>query len=173
MFIKFGSLVLKTLTKPVANQIKAKAQVPGYIRQACLRYGHLHHKLESRAVLRLAGHSAKSVKSVSDDAAVGIGASVFSELFVFSVAGGLLAFELWKKDKDDMAAKRAKDAAAAKEKRDAEERFLALEAEVTAMAHALRNAQNAIAKMQHHQHDVHRPPPPPTATTKTAKWGLW
>lgn len=33
LVIKFGSLVIKTLTKPVANQIKHKAQQPGWIRQ--------------------------------------------------------------------------------------------------------------------------------------------
>jgi len=155
MFIKFGSLVIKTLTKPLANQIKAKAQQPGWIRHLCLRYGHAHHRIESRAVLRLAGHEAKSVKNVSDDAAVSIGASVFSELFVFSVAGAALGFELWKKDKDDAAAKRAKDEATAKEKRDIEERFLALETEVTTMAHALKDAQNALHALRN---EVHNPP---------------
>src|SRR5690242_10229382 len=103
VLIKFGSLVIKTFTKPVATQIKLKAQQPGLIRQACLRYGRLHHNFESRAILRLAGHEAKSVKGVSEEAAVSIGATVFSEFFVFSVAGGLLAFELWKKAQDDEA----------------------------------------------------------------------
>lgn len=98
--------------------------------QACLRYGHFHHNIESRAILRLAGHEAKKVKGVTEDAAVSIGATVFSEFFVFSVAGTLLAFELWRKAQDDDAAKKAKEVAAAKEKRDIEERFLTLETEV-------------------------------------------
>ena len=99
-------------------------------------------------MLRLAGHSAKSVKEVSEDAAVSIGATVFSELFVFGVAGAALAFELWKKAQDDEAAKQHKEAQTAKDKRDIENRFLALETELSSMSHALKGAQNALHKMQ-------------------------
>jgi hypothetical protein len=94
-----ANVQIKTLIKPLSNQLRAKAVQPGWFRQSCLRYGRFHHNLESRAMLRLAGHKAKSVKPVTDDAAVAIGATVFSELFVFSVAGALLAFEMHKKSR--------------------------------------------------------------------------
>jgi len=61
VLVKFGSLVIKTLTKPLGNSIKRKAQQEGWIRQACLRYGRLHHNFESRAKLRL------FAKAVSQD----------------------------------------------------------------------------------------------------------
>jgi hypothetical protein len=41
------------------------------------------------------------MKPVTDDAAVAIGATIFSEFFVFSVAGALLAFEMHKKSQGE------------------------------------------------------------------------
>src|SRR4051812_43473211 len=79
--------------------------------RSCSPAGRFHHAVESRAALRLAGHDAKSIKPVTEDAAVSIGATVFSELVVFSVAGGVLLFELHKKAQDDDLAKVKKDAA--------------------------------------------------------------
>lgn len=149
LLVKFGGLLVKTLTKPLANQIKHSAQQPGWIRQACLRYGRAHHKWEARAALRLAGHDAKSVKPASDDAAVGIGATVFSEFFVFSVAGAVLAFELWKKSQDDEAAREKKEKQAAEDKRAIEDRFLQLETEVSerTQQHERREALEAAETM--------------------------
>lgn len=132
---------VKTLTKPLANQIKSHASHPGPLRTAFLRYGRFHHNLESRAVLRLAGLEAKSVKPVSEEVAVGIGATVFSEVFIFTTAGAVLFFELWKKAQDDDAAKVKKDAVAAQERRDLESRFRAIEHELGTTAAALRDTQ--------------------------------
>jgi Flp pilus assembly protein TadB len=88
---------------------------------------------------------------VTDESAVAIGASVFSEVFVFSVAGAALAFELWKKQQDDDAAKRAKEAAAAKDKRDIEDRFLGLETQLTTVCHQLQNVQHELHVLRDQQ----------------------
>jgi hypothetical protein len=132
---------IKTLTKPLANQIKGRATNEGWIRTACLRYGHYHHAIESRAVLRLAGHQAKTIKPATDDTAVGIGATVFSEFFVFSVASSILAFELWRKSIDDEAAAAKKAATAARERSELEQRFQAVEAEIAELRHELKEAR--------------------------------
>lgn len=139
---------IKTLTKPIANQLKSKAAHDGWIRRACLQYGRFHHRVESRAVLRLAGHDAKSVKPATDDAAVTIGATIFSEVFIFTTAAAILAFELNKKANDDEAAKVKKDAATAKEKNDLERRFQSIEAELASVTSALRESQTNLQQLQ-------------------------
>lgn len=130
LVVKFGSLVIKTLTKPVANQIKSQAVHEGIIRQTCLKYGQFHHNIESRVALRLAGHHAKSIKPMNEDSAVQLGANVLSEFFVFTTAGVLLAYEIYKKNRDDEVAKVQKDAAAKKEKDATENRFVQLEQQI-------------------------------------------
>jgi hypothetical protein len=129
---------IKTLVKPLANQLKSHAINPGLIRevrgggarpysrrahcgafisslgtirltrtrahcrvrsdvhsssacspvQSCLRYGRFHHRVESRASMRLAGHpNSWVVKPLVEETAVNLGATVLSELFIFSIAG--------------------------------------------------------------------------------------
>jgi len=151
LVIKVGGLLIKTLTKPLANQIKSQAARPGWIRNVCLRYGRLHHNIESRAVLRLAGHHAKSIKPVTEDAAVSIGANVFSELFVFTTAGVILVLEIKKKERDDEAAKIKKEEVAAKEKADIENRFRAIEAELHSVSTSLHDTRLLLQQMKEEQ----------------------
>lgn len=105
---KLGTLLIKQITKPVANELKRAAQKDGIVRELCSRYGQLHHRIESRLALRLVGHSSKRIKDVPIDAAIQTGANVLSEVMVFSVAAGLLIVETKRKDKIDQASKAEK-----------------------------------------------------------------
>jgi optic atrophy 3 protein len=67
---KLGTLLIRTLTKPIAASLKSHAAKAGPLRTLCLRYGQLHHRIESRLSLRLLGHTAKSIKQLPEDAAV-------------------------------------------------------------------------------------------------------
>lgn len=107
---KLGALFIRQLTKPVAAQIKHQAQKPGIFRSLCNRYGQMHHKIESRMSLRLLGHSSKKIKDIPEELAVSTGANVLSEAFVFSVAAGLLVYEIQRKSKQDEVAKKEKEA---------------------------------------------------------------
>lgn len=88
---------------------------------------------------------------MTEEAAVSIGATVFSELFIFTTAAAILAFELHKKAQDDEAAKIKKDAATQKEKNDIENRFQTMELELQSVSNALRETQKSLDQLQQMQ----------------------
>lgn len=75
--------------------------------------------MESRLSLRLVGHTAKRVKDMADEDAVQLGATIFSEAFIFATAGTLLWWELSRKSREDAKAKEEKD----RKEREREERM--------------------------------------------------
>lgn len=125
---KLGSLLIKQITKPVSAELKRQANAPGsYARQVCKTYGEFHHRVESRLSLRLLGHNSKKIKLIPEEVAVATGAAVLSEAFVFSVAAGLLVFEIQRKAKQDEKAKAVKDEKEREKERQLEMRFARVE----------------------------------------------
>jgi hypothetical protein len=149
--IKIGSLLVKTLTKPIANNLKRHAANPGWFRELCNNYGQFHHSVERRMSLRLLGHEAKKVKKMNEDEAVQLGANVMSEAFLLITAVALILFEMNRKAISDDEAKLVKDQQLQQSKQDLEQRFQNLEHNVAALQkvlmeqRALSGAPAAIA----------------------------
>lgn len=125
--IKLGSLFVKTLTKPLANGLKRRAQNEGFLRSLCIKYGRAHHRVNAQIQLKLIGMEPVKIKEINDELALQTGAGVISEAFVFTTAAALLIFELTRKSRDDAAAKLVKEEKERAEKDALEQRFIAME----------------------------------------------
>jgi len=111
----------------VANSLKNRVSHPGPFRTICAKYGQLHHRVESQLSLRLLGHTASRVKPMPEEAAVKLGADVLSEVFIFSVAGTLLWYELARNAKLNEKIKQEKEQQIKHEKLQLENRLQTIE----------------------------------------------
>lgn len=114
--LKVGTLLLKTLAKPVANSIKSRAQNPGGFRDACVWFGQNYHKFSQRLTLRMQGHHTLQIKPIPPEKALQVGAAAASESFVFAVALAAFVGETMRKNAldDEKAAQKAADERAAR-----------------------------------------------------------
>jgi len=94
---KLGYLAIKQLSKPVANAIKSKAKQSPFLRnRILLRPAQWLHTQETRVRMRLLGlgQTKKStVKPLTDQQAVDLGAEMLGEIILFTVGTGVIALE--------------------------------------------------------------------------------
>jgi len=104
--LKFTSLFLRTLAKPLANSIKSHARDHPSFRHKCIYIAQSMHKTEITLRRNLLNEKNQKVKPLNDARAIQAGANFVAESFVFSVAGALILFESWRsrrKEKDRQA----------------------------------------------------------------------
>ncbi|EPY53910.1 optic atrophy 3 family protein [Schizosaccharomyces cryophilus OY26] len=97
--LKIGSLLVRTLSKPIANTIKAQAKEHKTFRKVCIDFAQMMHRAEFRimgANRARSGQMNVRVRPLNDAKAVDAGANFLSETFVFTVAGGAILFETWR-----------------------------------------------------------------------------
>lgn len=95
---KLGSLVLKTLCKPIASRLKKEAGLHPKFRQFIINFAQVNHRITTR----LYGHSANvEIRPLNEEKAVQAAADLIGELFVFSVAGVVLIFEVQRSARSD------------------------------------------------------------------------
>ncbi|WBW72407.1 mitochondrial outer membrane lipid metabolism regulator Opa3 [Schizosaccharomyces osmophilus] len=97
--LKIGSLLVRTLSKPIANTIKAQAKEHKTFRKVCIDFAQIMHRAEFKimgANRARSGHTNVRVRPLNDAKAVDAGANFLSETFVFTVAGGAILFETWR-----------------------------------------------------------------------------
>eukprot|EP00123_Amoebidium_parasiticum_P001537 comp12652_c0_seq1/m.7716 comp12652_c0_seq1/g.7716 ORF comp12652_c0_seq1/g.7716 comp12652_c0_seq1/m.7716 type:complete len:175 (-) comp12652_c0_seq1:128-652(-) len=92
--IKLGGLLVRQFSKPIANIIKGHATSHPQFRRVFIGFGQVWHRLELNIKIRFLGHVPIAIKSLPEEKALVAGADVFGELFVYSVAVGVLWFEL-------------------------------------------------------------------------------
>ena len=130
-FFKLGSLLIKTVTKPIAKGIKKKSKEHPTLARLCHSLGQMQHRLEMTARIKFQrGVSTFKVKNLPRDTAVENGADLCGEIFIFSVAAGLTAYEYSRSQVQKAESKAKLDAKLAAEKRDLEERLNRIEAQV-------------------------------------------
>jgi len=91
--LKLGTLLLKVVTKPIANQIKEQAQTHPGLRQACVRLGRGINQVTTRLsyISQNMRPDVGEIKFVLDEQqAVRRAAEVLSETFVFTVFGAVV-----------------------------------------------------------------------------------
>ncbi|KAK9467029.1 optic atrophy 3 protein-domain-containing protein [Lipomyces arxii] len=92
--LKIGSLVVRTLAKPIANSIKARAKIHGPFRQSCIAVAQALHSTDVRLRSGLLGSAGKAkVRPLNDAKAIEMGANFLSETFLFSVAASAVIYE--------------------------------------------------------------------------------
>lgn len=117
LYVKAFSLVLKTVSKPIAKSLKSFVVSQPELKKTCISMAQKINVLYSYVVLeapipkpttvvgkngkgiaittrgRNKSSASSSIKPLSDDVALTNGAELVSEIFLFSVAGGLVYWE--------------------------------------------------------------------------------
>ncbi|EJF56296.1 OPA3-domain-containing protein [Dichomitus squalens LYAD-421 SS1] len=93
---KIASLVIRTLAKPISNQIKAQAKQHERFRNLCVGLAQRMYQTEVRLRTNLLGEPAKHVRPLSETKAIESGANTLAEGFLFAVAAGLILGEQYR-----------------------------------------------------------------------------
>ncbi|XP_028780298.1 OPA3-like protein [Neltuma alba] len=93
--LKLGTLALKTLSKPVASRLKQQAAIHPRFSQYIVRIAQANHRVTTQMQRRIYGHATDvEIRPLNEEKAVQAAVDLIGELFVFSVAGVLLIFEV-------------------------------------------------------------------------------
>ncbi|XP_027338497.1 OPA3-like protein [Abrus precatorius] len=93
--LKLGTLAVKTLSKPVASRLKKQAAIHPRFRQLIIDMAQANHQLTTKMQRRIYGHATDvEIRPLNEEKAVQAAVDLIGELFVFSVAGVLLIFEV-------------------------------------------------------------------------------
>ena len=141
MMIKLGILAIKTVTKPIAKNLKVTAAENPVFRDMCVGVGRFVNQSTQRLNVWIMGHKVTNVRKISEVEAVNRGAEVLSEGMIFGVAGALIFAEYERKEWQDG----KKKAAAAEKKKDEDDaiarRFEFLQNEVSEIRGILLRAE--------------------------------
>ncbi|KAJ3279575.1 hypothetical protein HK104_001321 [Borealophlyctis nickersoniae] len=83
--IKLGSLVIRTLAKPLANSVKQQAKNHAKFREFCINVAQTTHNWSEKLKMKL-GDTKRPIRPLNDAKAVETGANMLSEGLVMSVA---------------------------------------------------------------------------------------
>lgn len=90
---KLGSLFIKTLSKPVAKQLKHQFVKQPITRSALIWVGQTSNSVTKRMTIWSSGYKVRSIAKVDEDTALSLGADLLSETFIFAVSGGIVVYE--------------------------------------------------------------------------------
>lgn len=99
--LKFTSLFIRTLAKPIANRIKTHARDHPSFRNKCIGAAQALHRAEATLRVRLMNESEKKIRPLNDARAIQTGANFVAETFVFSVAASMIFYESWRAKRKD------------------------------------------------------------------------
>ncbi|KAI5899008.1 OPA3-domain-containing protein [Schizophyllum commune H4-8] len=94
---KIGTLLIRTLAKPIANQIKAQVKQHPSFRRICVGLAQRMHRTEMRLRTNILGTAPTTpVRPLSETRAIENGANAIAEGFLFAVAAALILGESWR-----------------------------------------------------------------------------
>ncbi|QCD76809.1 OPA3-like protein [Vigna unguiculata] len=100
--LKLGTLALKTLSKPVASRLKQQAALHPRFRQLIVNMAQSNHQITTKMQRRIYGHATDvEIRPLNEEKAVQAAVDLIGELFVFSVAGVLLIFEVQRSSRSE------------------------------------------------------------------------
>ncbi|GAA5932889.1 glycine decarboxylase subunit H [Sporobolomyces koalae] len=94
--LKIASLLLRTLSKPIATKIKQRAKDHEGFKARTIRMAQFLHRAEMNLRVSLLGESPKHVRPLSESRAIESGANFLSEGFLFSVAATIIIGETYR-----------------------------------------------------------------------------
>ncbi|KAI8912205.1 optic atrophy 3 protein-domain-containing protein [Powellomyces hirtus] len=94
--IKLGSLLVRTLAKPLANSIKQQARNHPAFKDFCMGVAQKTHAWEHNLKTRFLGYPQENVRPLNDARAVETGANFISESVIFSVAVATIMGEAYR-----------------------------------------------------------------------------
>ncbi|CDO71919.1 hypothetical protein BN946_scf184940.g66 [Trametes cinnabarina] len=97
---KIAQLLIRTLAKPISNQIKVQAKQHEKFRSFCVGLAQRMYQTEVRLRTNLLGEPAKHVRPLSETRAIENGANALAEGFLFAVAASLILAETWRSSRN-------------------------------------------------------------------------
>lgn len=95
--VKIATLVIRTLAKPISNQIKTQAREHPTFRSICVNLAQSMYRTEVKLRTNLLGEPANQhVRPLSEARAIENGANALAEGFLFGVAAVLIVGETWR-----------------------------------------------------------------------------
>ncbi|XP_055809258.1 OPA3-like protein [Solanum dulcamara] len=93
--LKLGTLALKTLSKPVAARLKKEAGLHPKFRNFIISIAQANHRMTTTMQRRIYGHATDvGIRPLNEEKAVQAAVDLLGEIFVFSVAGAIVVFEV-------------------------------------------------------------------------------
>ena len=86
-------VTVKTLSKPVAKQLKHQFVKQPITRNGLILFGQASHAISTRMTIWSSGYKVRSIAKIEDEKALTLGADLISEAFIFGVSGGIVVFE--------------------------------------------------------------------------------
>nr|XP_011466936.1 PREDICTED: OPA3-like protein [Fragaria vesca subsp. vesca] len=100
--VKLGTLALKTLCKPIASRLKKEAGLHPRFRHFIINIAQANHRFTTNVQRRIYGHSTDvAIRPLNEEKAVQTAAELLGELFVFTVAGTALIFEVQRNSRSE------------------------------------------------------------------------
>lgn len=65
-FMKIGELVVKQLSKPLANRVKAFAMENDTFKNICVGFAQKWHRFQTSMTIRVAGHTPAAIKPLDE-----------------------------------------------------------------------------------------------------------
>ncbi|XP_012091685.1 OPA3-like protein isoform X2 [Jatropha curcas] len=100
--LKLGTLAVKTLSKPLASKLKQQAAYHPKFRQFIVNFAQANHRLTTTMQRRLYSHATDvEIRPLNEEKAVQAAVDLIGELFVFTVAGAVVIFEVQRSAKSE------------------------------------------------------------------------
>lgn len=100
--LKLGTLALKTLSKPLASRLKQQAAIHPKFRQFIVNIAQANHRITTRTQRRIYGHATDvEIRPLNEEKAVQAAVDLIGEVFVFTVAGAAVIFEVQRSAKSE------------------------------------------------------------------------
>ncbi|CAH2063715.1 unnamed protein product [Thlaspi arvense] len=95
MFLKLGTLALRTICKPIANRLKKEAGVSPRFRQFIINVAQANHRFTTKLQRRASGRVTDAIiRPLNEERAVQAAADLLGELLTFTVAGAAIVYEV-------------------------------------------------------------------------------
>lgn len=99
---KLGTLLLKTVAKPIANRLKKEAALHPRFRQLIINMAQANHRFSTNLQRRVYGHATDvAIRPLNEEKAIKAATDFIGEVFVFTVAGAAVIFEVQRSARSD------------------------------------------------------------------------
>ncbi|KAK9284981.1 hypothetical protein L1049_024163 [Liquidambar formosana] len=100
--LKLGTLALRTVCKPIANRLKKEAGLHPKFRQYIINIAQANHRFTTKMQRNIYGHAKNAkIRPLNEERAVQAAADLLGELFVFTVAGAAVIFEVQRSSRSE------------------------------------------------------------------------
>jgi hypothetical protein len=144
---KLGSLLMKTLAKPLSRQVKLQFSHYNLGQQILEGIGQGTHNITSRMTIWSSGYKVRSITPLERNEAIKQGADFIGESFVVLVSGGLIIWEYNRSNKAAKAKDDEKRAIAKAERVALQQKLVTLDVRLKALEEVVKANQASILHM--------------------------